>query len=282
MPVTAPSAPPSPPRASRADERRWLERLHRRYHHRRFVSPDPLEFLYRYDDVRDREVAGLIASALAYGNVKAMRPAIERVLAPLGTRPSRALAAATPRGLRRSYRGFRYRVTPETQLVGLLLAMRSLQRRHGSLEACATAPAGEPTALPALGALVDALADAAPCSLAHLVPHPDGGSACKRLNLFLRWMVRADAVDPGGWTAIRPAQLVMPLDTHVYRTARGRGWTARRTPDLKAALAITDVLRSIRPDDPLRYDFALTRPGIRGEPPVESGDGKEVDRRAHR
>lgn len=248
-------------------ERTWLEALRRRYHHRRFVSPDPLEVLYDYEDLRDREIVGLIASSLAYGNVKAMLPAIRSVLETLGPSPAARLQSGRPATLRRHLRGFRYRFTRGDQLAGLLAAVGIIIAERGNLEACfcANLADDDETILPALGTFVEALAAAAPCPLAHLVPHPVGGSACKRLNLFLRWMARHDAIDPGGWERVRPDRLIMPLDTHVHRTALERGWTRRKTADLAAAMEITAVLRAIRPDDPLRYDFAITRPGIRGE-----------------
>jgi uncharacterized protein (TIGR02757 family) len=244
-------------------ERAWLEGLHRRYHHRRHCGLDPITFLYDYPDPADREIAGLVAAALAYGNVKAMRPAIATVLDTLGAEPRRRLDGTPPRRLRERLSGFRYRFTTGAQMAGLLCAARAVCRGHGSLEACFAAHDGEDaTVLGGLGGLVDELAGAAPCSLSHLLPHPDGGSACKRLNLYLRWMVRRDAVDPGGWDAVDPRRLVMPLDTHVHRTALVRGWTRRRSADLRTALEITGVLAAVSPGDPLRYDFAVTRPGI--------------------
>jgi len=256
-----------PCRIAPEKERRWLEALRRRYHHRRFVSPDPLEVLYDYEDLRDREIVGLIASSLAYGNVKAMLPAIRGVLDLLGPSPARSLRCTGRRTLARRLRGFRYRFTSGDQLAGLLSAVGTIIAERGNLEACfcANLADDDETILPALGTFVDALAAAAPCPLAHLVPHPANGSACKRLNLFLRWMVRSDVIDPGGWRGIRPARLIMPLDRHIYRTALSRGWTRRRTADLKTALQITARLRRLCPADPLRYDFAITRPGIRGE-----------------
>ena len=253
--------------AAAATEHAWLEALRRRYHHRRFVSPDPLEVLYDYDDVRDREIVGLVASSLAYGNVKAMLPAIRGVLETLGPSPAATLRSARPATLRRRLRGFRYRFTTGDQLAGLLAAIRAIIGEHGNLEECFCAHLDDDdeTILPALGAFVEAMTDASDCALAHLVPHPADGSACKRLNLFLRWMVRRDAIDPGGWERVRPDRLIMPLDTHVHRTALARRWSRRRTADLAAAMEITAFLRVIHPDDPLRYDFAITRPGIRRE-----------------
>ena len=87
----------------------------------------------------------------------------------------------------------------------------------------------------------------------------------KRLNLFLRWMVRRDDVDPGGWDSVSRGRLVVPLDTHLFRIARTLGFTDRKSADLAAALEITDRFREIAPDDPVRYDFALTRLGIRAD-----------------
>ena len=113
--------------------------------------------------------------------------------------------------------------------------------------------------LPALARFVGELRSYAGSVLPSLLPSPADGSACKRLNLFLRWMVRKDAVDPGPWTSVPGAKLVVPLDTHMFRIARGLGLTPRRQADLKIALEITAGFRAIRPDDPVRYDFSLTR-----------------------
>jgi uncharacterized protein (TIGR02757 family) len=93
---------------------------------------------------------------------------------------------------------------------------------------------------------------------------PSTGSACKRINLFLRWMVRRDAIDPGGWTAIPARQLVVPLDTHTIRTGRCLRLTRRTTPGWKMAVEITNALRNLDPDDPVRYDFALCHLGMMG------------------
>ncbi|MGE5248001.1 MAG: DUF2400 family protein, partial [Verrucomicrobiota bacterium] len=98
-----------------------------------------------------------------------------------------------------------------------------------------------------------------------LFPRPERGSACKRHNLFLRWMVReADGVDLGLWTAVSPRDLVMPLDTHIARMGDWLGLTARKTRDWRMALEITEALRAVSPDDPVRFDYPLTRLGILG------------------
>jgi uncharacterized protein (TIGR02757 family) len=80
--------------------------------------------------------------------------------------------------------------------------------------------------------------------------------------LYLRWMVRCDEVDPGPWKRILPAQLIIPMDVHMHRVSRQFGLTRRSQADLKGALEVTGFFRNLKPDDPVRYDFALTRPGI--------------------
>jgi len=98
-----------------------------------------------------------------------------------------------------------------------------------------------------------------------LLPCPEKGSACKRYHLYLRWMVRKDAVDPGGWDGISASKLIVPLDVHMHRICMGLGLTSRAQADLKTALEVTQRFRAIVPEDPVRYDFALTRTGIRND-----------------
>jgi uncharacterized protein (TIGR02757 family) len=93
---------------------------------------------------------------------------------------------------------------------------------------------------------------------------PSSGGACKRINLFLRWMVRRDGVDPGGWSSVSPAQLVVPLDTHTIRVGQCLALTRRRSPGWKMAVEITDGLRAFDPDDPVRYDFSLCHLSMMG------------------
>ncbi len=119
-----------------------------------------------------------------------------------------------------------------------------------------------------MGAMVEEIAGGG-VACGRLLCHPAAGSACKRLNLYLRWMVRRDDVDPGGWTGVSPARLVIPLDVHMHRIGRGLGLTQSRYANLRTALEITAAFRRIAPDDPVRYDFALTRLGIRSDTDLE-------------
>jgi uncharacterized protein (TIGR02757 family) len=241
-----------------------LERLYARYNEREYVDPDPLVFLYRYDEVRDREVAGLVASSLAYGNVKQIKRSIDAALSAMGPSPARYLIDGTERMIQRSLSGFRHRWTGEEELAGMLIGIKRALEKFGSLESCFTAGLGndDQDIIPALTHFVDKVGYNE-CGGRKLLASPEKKSACKRLNLFLRWMVRSDAVDPGGWTAVSPSLLIVPLDTHMNRIARALGMTGRRQMNLATAREITAAFRKIAPADPVRYDFALTRLGIR-------------------
>jgi uncharacterized protein (TIGR02757 family) len=231
------------------------------------VHPDPLETLYAYPDPADQEIVGLVAAGLAYGRVTQILAAIGAALEPLGPSPRGFLERTSGRTLDRLFAAFRHRFTAGFELSSLLVAVKRAVADHGSLQRLFRAGFGpdDETLLPALSAFVAALRALAPRPCPSLLSSPDAGSACKRLNLYLRWMIRCDAVDPGPWRGLPAAKLVVPLDTHLFRIGRTLGLTARRQPDLATALEITRGFARVAPRDPVRYDFALTRLGIRPE-----------------
>ncbi len=104
-----------------------------------------------------------------------------------------------------------------------------------------------------------------PNGLTQFFPSPEKGSACKRLNLFLRWMIRKDSVDPGGWDELPASKLIIPLDTHMYKIGKKLGFTKRKQANMKTALEITKGFAKLASKDPVKYDFALTRFGIRND-----------------
>lgn len=242
-----------------------LEDAYRRYHRRDLVHPDPLEFLYGYADPADREIVALIASSLAYGRVRQILRSVANVLDRMAPSPAAFLMGSTFASLRHVLNGFRHRFTTGEDLAGLLIGARCAIERYGSLGACLRCKiAGTPgDLLPALDAFVEEVSPDPPAGRFGLLASPARGSACKRLNLMLRWMVRRDEVDPGGWLGVDPAGLIVPLDTHMFRIGRSLGMIRRRQPDLRAALEMTEAFRRLCPRDPVRYDFALTRLGLR-------------------
>jgi uncharacterized protein (TIGR02757 family) len=241
-------------------DKEFLERLYGLYNRKKYVHPDPLEFLYRYDDPADREIAGLIASSLAYGRVAQILKSVEKALAPLGDHPAKKLQDLTPSRMRAAYRGFKHRFTTDEDLVAMLLGARNAVKKHGSLGKILKShiSLGDNTILPALGSFVEEVCGGG----SYLLPSPSDGSACKRVNLYLRWMVRKDKVDPGGWKGIPKRLLIVPVDVHVANISREFGITQRKTAGMAMAVEITDYFRKISPDDPVKYDFSLTRFGI--------------------
>jgi uncharacterized protein (TIGR02757 family) len=248
----------------------------------RGVSNDPVQFVHRYDDPRDREVVALIVSAFAYGNVKSILATAGRALSFLGSKPARAIAAFDPRNDGRRMRSFYHRFNTSRDLSVFLWMIRRLLEEHGSLEAAFLAglsPSDTDTGA-ALTHFSAAMLETGyerfypagelkrRIGVRFLLPSPADGSACKRMNLFLRWMVRPpDGVDSGIWNRIRPNQLVIPLDTHIARISSYIGLTEMKSPGWAMALDITRSLRRLDEMDPLRYDFALCHLGIAGDCP---------------
>jgi len=238
--------------------RPYLEALYARYNTREHAANDPVAFLHGYPDPLDREVVGLLAACLAYGRLKQIMRSVSDAVGRLGARPARLLRRAGKRELRSISSSFVHRLLDETRLCRLLEAMAGALRDHGSLQACFRShdQPGARTVVRGLKGMAAELKDGRP-ELTHVLADPALGSACKRWNLYLRWMVRRDEVDPGGWEGISPSRLIVPLDAHMGRVCRALGMTKRRASDLKAALEVTERFRLIRPDDPVRYDFAL-------------------------
>lgn len=240
-----------------------LDSLYARLNRPEYVYPDPLAAVLRYSDVADQEVVGLIAAALAFGNVKTILRSVDAVLEQF-PRPAADLCAADPEALLRIFHGFQHRYVRGRELTDLLAGMRRVLIERGSLGACFRQYLrdGDADYAPALIRFVAALRESSPLPKNYLLPDPALGSACKRLWLYLRWMVRKDAVDPGTWAGLDPSGLIVPLDTHMHYICQRLGFTRRKTADLRTAREVTDAFRKICPEDPVRYDFALTRLGI--------------------
>lgn len=242
----------------------------------RYLDRDPLQFARAFSDPADREVVGFVAAALAYGNVVQIRRSIRTVLDALGPHPARALERFDAGRMARRLGAFKHRFNDARDVACLLRFVSRMRRTHGSIEAF-FAPAHAPDASdvgPALTAFSErALAldhgglygDGplpARAGVRFFFSSPADGSACKRLNLFLRWMVRREGVDLGVWRAVEPRALVIPLDAHVQSIARRVRLTRYRSPGWAMAVDITKRLRRLDPLDPVKYDFALFCMGL--------------------
>src|SRR5688572_12902616 len=261
--------------------RRKMDDLYRHYDHR-FVDPDPLEFVRRQASAADREVVGLIASSLAYGTVGQIKRSIGRVLEVIGDGAAAAVDRLEPRAMARRLSTFKHRFNDGRDVACLLFFIRQMRERHGSVEGFFRAghDAREADVGPALtsftartlgldhGGLYGRGKLPAAAGVRFFFPSPASGSACKRLNLYLRWMVRREGVDLGVWSGVDPAGLVIPLDAHVLAIARRVRLTKYRSPGWAMAMDITRRLRTLDPADPVKYDFAFHRMGLwkrRGE-----------------
>ena len=246
----------------------WLEAQYERLNRRRYVHPDPLECLYGYDHPEDREIVALIAASLAYGQVRQILKSVFDLLGRLGASPCDYLMSETSERIYRDMSGFVHRFARDCHVTALLAGIQKVLSEHGSLHQCFTKCMSkeDATVFPALCRFAGALQnDCAYGSPGHLLACPEKGSACKRMNLFLRWMVRKDRVDPGGWFEIPAAKLIIPLDTHMFRICRSLKLTLRNQANMKTAIEITQAFSQWAPEDPVKYDFTLSRFGIRKE-----------------
>jgi len=252
--------------------RERLDELYRLYNRREFVYPDPLQFLYGYSELHDREVIGFIASSLAYGRVNQILKSVSTVLERMNHSPFSFLENASLKQLRDTFSDFKHRFTTGDELASMLWGAKLMIEQYGSLYECFLADLkdDQDTVLPALSAFVKKLIGVIPVDQNSLLASPDKGSACKRLNLFLRWMVRQDCVDPGGWSKVPLSKLIIPLDTHMHKICLLLNFTRRKQADMRTAMDITHAFRKMVPEDPVRYDFALTRLGIRNDTDMDA------------
>jgi uncharacterized protein (TIGR02757 family) len=255
----------------RKNIRNILERLYKRYNRRELIRPDPLQFLYRYSDPADIEITAFLASALAYGRVEQIEKSLENLLGRMGASPCE-FVANFDKSKRRKLKDFKHRFTTGDDISDLLALFGKIISRCGSIEqhfVLGYNP-GDKNIIPALSKFCNSLLEMHAAGhkgqvcrgLRYLLVSPDDGSACKRLNLFLRWMVRDDDVDTGLWKSIDKAKLIVPVDVHMSRLCKVLGLYDRKTVSLSAAVEITESFAEIEPSDPVKYDFALSRIGI--------------------
>ena len=251
-----------------------LDELYRTFDHETSAS-DPVHLVRRYADPADREVVGFCAAGLAFGRVASVLNSIESLLAAMGPAPAAFVRRFDPARDGAALAPLVHRWIRGRDLAALILVLQRMLREAGSIESFFLA--GDDPAAPDIGPAINAFstrdleADLRPiyggrmpkrAGVCYFFPRPSAGSACKRLNLFLRWMVRKDAIDLGVWTRVSPSRLIVPLDTHVIRLGRCLRLTRYRSTGWKMAAEITASLRALNPADPVRYDFSLCHVGM--------------------
>ena len=251
-----------------------LEDLYRSFDHVTSAT-DPVHIVRRFALPADREVVGFCAAALAFGRVASVLQSIESLLAVTGPHPARFVRNFDPVRERSRLEPLVHRWISGRDLIALLLVLQRMLIESGSIEAFFVE--GDDPKSPHVGPALDSFSTRALATdlraaygrrvprqrgVAYFFPRPSAGSACKRLNLFLRWMVRRDEIDLGIWSKVSPARLIVPLDTHVIRLGRCLKLTRYTSPGWKMALDVTNALRAFDSRDPVRFDFALCHVGM--------------------
>ena len=251
-----------------------LENLYRTFDHTESAT-DPIHIVRRFPRNDDREVVGFCAAALAFGRVASVLQSIEALLTVMGPHPAAFVRRFQPGRDGARIEPLVHRWIRGRDLIALLLVLQRMLREAGSIERFFVD--GDDPETPDISGGLDVFSARALQTdlreaygarlpkrpgVCYFFPRPAAGSACKRMNLFLRWMVRRDAIDLGVWTLVSPARLIVPLDTHVIRLGQCLRLTRYVSPGWKMAAEITAGLRKLDPADPVRYDFSLCHVGM--------------------
>lgn len=260
-----------------------LDEIYRHFNLADSVS-DPIWIVRRFERAEDQEVVAFCAAALAFGRVQSVLNSIAGMLEVMGPSPAAYVRAFDPARDRRRFDHLVHRWIKGADLAALVWLLHQMLAQSGSiegffLEGLAADAVDVGDALESFSRRAMALDRQAVYGRSQPQPgvgyffsKPSSGGACKRLNLFLRWMVRQDRVDLGAWTRVRPAQLIVPLDTHVIRVGQCLRLTKYKSPGWRMAADITKSLRALDPDDPVKFDFSLCHVGMMNA----CGFGKKV------
>ncbi|MBN1806766.1 MAG: TIGR02757 family protein [Sedimentisphaerales bacterium] len=255
-----------------------LDKLYNKYNHRNLIKPDPLQFVYQYDNPSDQEIVALLSADLAYGRVEQIQKSLTGLFKLMGNSPYE-FVRGFGKTEQKKLQDFKHRFTTGQDISDLLICLKKVLKKHNSIEKYFTEGCN-PDDKNIIGGLVcfcNSLVNTyarehngkISQGINYLLVNPGNGSACKRLNLFLRWMVRNDEVDTGLWKSIDKAKLIVPIDVHMGRLCRILGFHNKKNVSLSTAIQITERFAEIEPDDPVKYDFALSRIGI-----VENCNGR--------
>lgn len=241
-----------------------LDVLYRKYNHEQFIPPDPLQFVYHYKNKSDMEIAGFLSAMFAYGAVEQIQKFLTNLFGKMGSHPGEFINNFSAKD-KKLFAQLKYRFNTPDDIITLLQSLKKILNTFGSLENLfmQVYNPSDSNIIPAAAKFINTLN----CShispgLKFLVSDPANGGTCKRLFLFLRWMVRSDEVDAGLWKKVDKAKLIVPVDVHMGRLSKIIGLHNKKTYNLKTAIEITNGFASISPDDPVKYDFALCRIGI--------------------
>lgn len=245
------------------DLKKLLDRKVKTYNHPSFIREDPISIPHRFSKKQDIEIAGFFAAVFAWGNRTTIINKAGELMALMDHAPHAFCTEHRPADLKRLL-AFKHRTFTATDLLYFIDFLNMHYTRHNSLENAFTRH-GETVQqmLSGFHRYFFSL-DHIPARTRKHIATPERNSSCKRLNMFLRWMVRQDqnGVDFGIWKKISPARLICPLDLHVHRVAKRLQILERKQADWQAAEELTGYLRKLDPEDPVKYDFALFSMGV--------------------
>ncbi|HEY2368816.1 MAG TPA: TIGR02757 family protein [Polyangiaceae bacterium] len=224
------------------------------------IERDPVGLVRAFADPLDRELVGLVAASIAFGNARTICNKLQEILDRLGGAPR--VKAEDARAVKKALAGFRHRVFTGDDVARLLIGARRVQKKHGSLGARFEGFLEKNDFREALAKLCDEIRVAGEMGARHILPDVRAGSAVKRLVLWVKWMSRPDdGVDMGQWN-VPTSSLVIPVDVHIHKLARNLGLTDRNDTSWKTATEITAGLAKLDRDDPTKYDFSLCHLGM--------------------
>ena len=256
-----------------SETRRELDRLYHLYTHRDF-SKDPQYTFSSELPQPDLETAAFIASIFAFGKVEAMNEVLRAVYSRMDGRPFEYLIRSSTTRIRKDFSDLYYRFYTVDDIQVFFTTLSLLLRKHGGLRNLFLKKGTEEErdTFPMIQRVSCSFHEAfreSTGTVSHghrfMFPLPQKGSACKRMHLFLRWMVRKDKIDFGIWHEAGASKLILPLDTHTIKASHLIGLTEKKTANRLMALEVTDGLRTINPDDPVKYDFVLCHLMMEGQ-----------------
>lgn len=242
----------------------YMDKLVKEYETENFIDADPVRFIHKLNEKKDIEIAGFIAAAFAYGSRKAFIPKLNHLYTIMNEKPYEFVMNFTKEN--HSLDDFNYRFSKGVDIVQILLILKELYKtesleklfehgwkQHGNVKGM------QQTVIDYFYSRVELPVTK---GFYHLLPNPSKNSACKRLNMFLRWMIRGGCVDHGIWKFMKPSNLLIPLDVHVARVSRNLGLITRKQNDYRTVIELTEKLKEFDPQDPVKYDFAMFGYGV--------------------
>ncbi|MES2616491.1 MAG: TIGR02757 family protein [Bacteroidota bacterium] len=244
-----------------------LDYYYKQYNHPGFITNDPVQIPHLFTTKQDIEIMGFFAAILAWGQRVTIINNCHKLINIFNNVPYDFIKNHQPNDLKKS-QGFVHRTFNDTDLLSIIGFLQEIYNQYDSMEQAFTAHLGShdanvEKAINGFRMQYEHSESYIKRTVKHIA-YPAGGSACKRINMFLRWMVRKDTngVDFGLWQAIKPSQLICPLDIHVLNVATGLGLLKNAKGDWKTAVLLTEKLKAFDKSDPVKYDFALFGMGV--------------------